>query len=162
MNCERVKELLLTDYSDGLLSVQWQHEIEAHLGQCPECKALAQEIDQLAIAPFKTATTMKLDERVWLNIKEKIQPAPLEHVERTNPFEFIFNLMNGLKPALALTLLVFVMGTVTGLVINQPSQVATKVNVETTQENYLAYLMDTDTSTSNQGDLTESIEQYFL
>lgn len=160
MNCERVKELLLTDYSDGLLSVQWQHEIQAHLGHCPECKALAQEIDQRAIAPFKTAKTMKLDERVWLQLKEKIQPTPHENVERINPFEFIFNLVNGLKPALALTLLVFVMGGVTGLVMNQPSQVATNINVETKQENYLAYLMDTDAS--SQGDLTDSIEQYFL
>ena len=48
VDCERCAELLSARL-DGELSGQETQELEAHLGQCPECRALAGQLDQVEL-----------------------------------------------------------------------------------------------------------------
>lgn len=72
MNCNQVRDLILTDYLDDRLSGRILDEFKAHLLKCADCREFEQLAHQAAIEPFKGLTTAKTPEAVWQNVRERI------------------------------------------------------------------------------------------
>ena len=72
MRCERMKELVITDYSDGEISDALKREVEEHLRTCSACRQFKQEVQKTAIHPFKRVQELKPPASVWNQIKETI------------------------------------------------------------------------------------------
>lgn len=72
MTCERVQELLLTDYIDGQLSAEVLREVEEHLDACERCRNFRDDVRRRITAPLKSFEKQSPPEGVWLNIKSAI------------------------------------------------------------------------------------------
>lgn len=71
-NCDHIKELLLTDYTDGRLDKAAFMQVEAHLEECSSCRQMAQEIKEQLRYPLQQAVHHEPSQDVWLSIREKI------------------------------------------------------------------------------------------
>ena len=114
MPCEHFQELLLTDYLDQELSAQQRSLLDAHLAQCPECRAFAEKAQQVAVEPFKRLERLEPSPQLWANIKEAIErvgPQPAVQGEGVDIWEKVKQLFYFPRPALALlsTVLMIVM-----------------------------------------------------
>lgn len=76
MNCENFKDLLLTDYVDGVLDPERQKACEAHMTQCAGCRALVSDLRRVTRDTFGRVHEMQPSELVWEGIAEKIQRSP--------------------------------------------------------------------------------------
>jgi len=99
MNCEKVRELLLTDYVDRELDADTAALVGAHLARCASCKAFEATVLHAAVEPFKAAAPSTPPAHVWKRIERAIASEPKRRVFLAFP-----------KP-------VFVMATVTMLVV---------------------------------------------
>ena len=138
MNCERIRELILTDYSDGQLPVAQARKVENHLMACLDCRMLAAKVRKDLVAPFNQTTPVQPDEFVWRRIKGKIEQKQAATV-------FIYSF----RPAVVTLCLFLVVGAVF-FVRHQAFQ----------QEPYLMYMMGADNPGTD--DVSSGIEQYFL
>jgi anti-sigma factor RsiW len=73
MNCEKIQELILTDYSDNELKHPIKRDVEAHLKSCQQCKEFEIALRKTAITPFQGIEDVQPPEFVWHRIKEDIQ-----------------------------------------------------------------------------------------
>jgi anti-sigma factor RsiW len=76
MNCEEIKKLILTDYSDSQLEQTLLREIKEHLDACNKCKEFAQSVRHSVIEPFRNIERFSPPEYVWHRIKSKIERQP--------------------------------------------------------------------------------------
>lgn len=116
MNCERIQELILTDYLDGVLENNVRKELEIHLANCPQCLDFAKVARKTAFESFERASKADPPEQVWARIEERIREnyAP-SHIEAPSWLENLKSLFFLPRPALALAavLVLFVMaGTI--------------------------------------------------
>ncbi|MBM3248701.1 MAG: zf-HC2 domain-containing protein [Candidatus Omnitrophica bacterium] len=72
MNCEKIKELILTDFSDNRLDEKLKSQVNAHLSSCAGCREFAQSVNKIAIEPFKSAQKENPPDYLWYRIKERI------------------------------------------------------------------------------------------
>ncbi len=72
MNCEKIKELILTDFTDGCLSEELQRQVRQHLNSCANCKEYAKTLRNAAIEPFKNAQKINAPDYLWYRIKDSI------------------------------------------------------------------------------------------
>jgi anti-sigma factor RsiW len=73
MKCDKVKELLLTDYIDGELDPETLEEVTNHLKECASCRELEQELRGGVVEPLRESGIEQPSEAVWLNIKGRIE-----------------------------------------------------------------------------------------
>lgn len=102
MNCEKVRELLLTDHVDSELDADTAALVRSHLAKCASCKAFEATVLHAAVEPFKGAGLSALPTPpayIWKRIERAIGN------ERPSRAPFAFP-----KP-------VFVMATVAMLVV---------------------------------------------
>lgn len=99
MNCEKVRELLLTDHTDGELDADTAAAVRGHLARCASCKAFETTILRVAVEPFRAAVPVAPPQHVWKRIERAIG------TRQPSRASFAFP-----KP-------VFVMATVTMLVV---------------------------------------------
>jgi len=83
MNCQRIQELLLTDYADGEASAALQEEIRGHLASCPACRDLEAASRRLTIQPFEQARRADVPAGLWAKIKTEIEPQIEPRQERS-------------------------------------------------------------------------------
>lgn len=75
MNCEKCQELL-SDYLDGVLGHRERAALAAHLGACPACAEVREELRSIVVAARATRehTVAPPDERaLWLRIREAVE-----------------------------------------------------------------------------------------
>ena len=75
MNCEKCQELL-SDYLDGVLGHRERAALAAHLGACPACAEVREELRSIVSAARATRehTVAPPDERaLWLRIREAVE-----------------------------------------------------------------------------------------
>ena len=68
MNCERVKELLLTDHLDGELGTEEARAVEQHLDACPACRSYQTTVREAAVGPFAKLTPLRPPPTIWQSI----------------------------------------------------------------------------------------------
>ena len=72
MKCEKVKELILTDYADGELSEFSRKELEAHLETCAPCRGFREEAQKMVFEPLRGSGHVQPPEELWQRIKGAI------------------------------------------------------------------------------------------
>jgi anti-sigma factor RsiW len=156
MNCERIQELLLTDYSDGQLSADQRKSIDGHLSRCPQCAAFADAVRVTVVDPFIKAERLKPSVSVWEGIRESI----LTQEEKTTVWERIRSLVLLPRPVMAFAAaLIVVLGVSTFTRFHLQQEAYVKEQVE-----YLDSLTDVPGElTFNNGDGFDTpVEHYFL
>jgi anti-sigma factor RsiW len=160
MKCERIQDLILTDYLDGQLSADQARHIDGHLAQCAACAAFAQTARAAAFEPFRHAGMLTPPDAVWMNIKESIAVQE----ERSNVFAELWEKVRSLsafpKPAFAVaTVLALLLGTA----VFNPVRLSQEASV-TDQGEYLDSLSTVPGELSfNEGSgFDTAVERYFL
>ena len=159
MNCEKIQELILTDYLDGQLDAKCKDLVDQHLAGCPGCKEFSGIVGRSVFEPFLKAESLRPPEQVWFSIKENIAA---EQPGRSNVFaNFLENFQNSVRiprPAIAFVTamtLVIVVGTLTRFASHAP--VNTNEQVE-----YMAQMIDASGDVAADDGFGTDEEKYFL
>lgn len=72
MNCKRVRQAIITDYSDGEVSAAEEKEIKAHLAACAECRKFESSVLRSAVTPFSGARKEEVPPEIWDGILERL------------------------------------------------------------------------------------------
>jgi predicted anti-sigma-YlaC factor YlaD len=109
MNCEKVKELLLTDYADNRLDAQDRAMVDEHIARCSVCRELQTMALTIAESLFDDDKNIQAPEYLWHRIKREIVSE--KKVNKTWDFWTIFDVFKLIpKPALVLAaLMIFVL-----------------------------------------------------
>lgn len=150
MNCERIQELILTDYSDGRLSDKWMKEIDSHLATCPSCAALALQMKRIVVEPLRDVKRYSPNPGVWINVNEAIR----EKQEVRIPWSV------ALRPAFFALSTFVILGVL--ILQYQGEQVKPQAKQQSGGESYMTALLDGETTATTGDAVTNSIETYFL
>ena len=71
MRCDRIRELLKSDYLDGQATEKEKQAVLEHLKQCPQCRQVEKELLG-ARAVLQGAKEQQVPERIWQNIQQAI------------------------------------------------------------------------------------------
>lgn len=160
MNCERIQELILTDYLDGVLENNVRKELETHLANCPQCLDFAKVARKTAFESFEGASKAVPPVHVWASIEERLQEnyAP-SHTEAPSWLENLKSLFSLPRPALALAA-VLVLFIIAGTIdqIKPRTQALSQSSVE-----YIVSLVDSAADDqAHDDDFGTNVEQVFL
>lgn len=150
MNCERIQELILTDYNDGQLIASWKKEVDQHVHTCAACASLLKRVQSELNEPLSQLKRLTPDESIWKSIKANIEPSVEPAVVQLSFLERLWEFLYAYRPAIITACVFLIIGAV---VLN--SRLSVK------HQPYVAYLMSDD-SASNSQDTASSIERYFL
>ena len=164
-NCEKIRDLILTDYVDAEADEKIKEQVNFHLLACPDCRSFVKEVESDLTVPFKEAAREEVPVHLWAAIKERIESEsrPIAEPERTeSPVGRWLRALSfpRLAPALmGVALLVLVWSAITpDGVINQAK--------EDDEQEYLVYLLDSMDASQDTEDVFSPnetpIETYFL
>jgi len=72
MNCEQIKELLLTDYADNRLTDEKRQEVDKHLAACSDCRTFQALARGVAAQVFNDKKIPQAPEYLWQRIKNEV------------------------------------------------------------------------------------------
>lgn len=168
MNCEDIRESLLTDYPDGQLTAEREEDINQHLSACVQCSKFSDAVCRSLVEPFKGAKKISLpQDKVWRNITQRIKeeqaPAHL-----SNPFvEMILRAREAIKiikPAFALLAITVITLIAMGYFNTRNPEVADLSGSSESDAQYIRYVAD-ELSVNQSDDTVDygtDIENYFL
>lgn len=78
MNCEKVKELLLTCYIDNELDEATAAAVKKHLAECHACAAFEAEVRRSAVEPFRDAPPAIPPKEVWQRVADSIKEETIQ------------------------------------------------------------------------------------
>ncbi|MFC1576205.1 zf-HC2 domain-containing protein [Candidatus Omnitrophota bacterium] len=80
MNCEKIQDLLITDYIDGEANEKTRRMITDHLAACDKCRVFEKTVQEKVVKPFKGAQKETPPEFIWHRVRRGIvedgKPAP--------------------------------------------------------------------------------------
>lgn len=161
MKCDKIQELLKTNYLDGRLNSRQKEDIKQHLEICPQCHKLEKEL-QSQRALFKNIGKQEVPERVWHNIRETILAENLnpELVVTNGIFQRLRELIFIPRPVFALAsafaAVIFIL-VFTGISIHHQQSF-----IELNNEEIISDYSLTNGISNTGYDLGINIEQYFL
>ena len=165
MKCDKVKELLATDYMDGELTAEKKSKIDSHLKTCSSCRDFEQALRQVAIEPFRKTQKFKPSPMVWNRIKTGLGPKP---AWSWNPVPVIMNALHFVfrtkKPAFALATIMTII-VIVFVVAKSPFNNDKAVNLYLEDQADFLYSLSNGISGYYNGtymDLGTDIEEYFL
>jgi len=72
MRCERIQELILTDYMDKELGEKLTREIDGHIRSCAACREFKRVAEKKTVQPFKAVQSVEAPSYIWERVKQKI------------------------------------------------------------------------------------------
>lgn len=111
MRCDKIRDILLADYTDGEAEERLVREVEEHLSGCAECREFYSILKDSAVSPFKGLKPMEAPPEVWEGVKDKIEKRSAPD-KRTALLEVLYGLLPGRSLVLAaagFTLAVFLL-----------------------------------------------------
>ncbi|MBF0478959.1 MAG: zf-HC2 domain-containing protein [Candidatus Omnitrophica bacterium] len=72
MDCNKIQDLILTDYIDNQMDEKQKNMIETHLAQCIGCQEFTALVKKTVVEPFIQAERFVPSENVWIEIKDNI------------------------------------------------------------------------------------------
>lgn len=72
MECEKIRELLLTDYLDKEADITVRTRVQKHLEACSACKRFEEEVRRTAVEPFRNAVKPQVPVSIWYAVREAI------------------------------------------------------------------------------------------
>jgi anti-sigma factor RsiW len=73
MNCNKFRDIIITDYVDDELDAQGKQEIERHLQDCAACRAFAAAVSEMAVGPFRKSALEKPPAFLWTRIQSHLE-----------------------------------------------------------------------------------------
>lgn len=73
MNCEKIQDLILTDYLDGEMDEKQKRVILQHLANCVDCQDFALTVQKTVIELFNNVEKVNPSESLWYKIKWLIE-----------------------------------------------------------------------------------------
>jgi len=157
MKCDKVKELLLTDYVDDEVSQEIRIKIEEHINGCDGCRDLYEAIKERTGMLSKALSPQEPPREVWENISARIygeeEQVNISVRERIKELFFI----NKLVMAIVSIAIIAVMGT---KVISIRNYNRTKNYVE--QQMTAMLYLEENGEDEDIYDFDTGIEEYFL
>jgi len=162
MNCKKMQELIMTDYTDSETSVALRKQVERHLDSCSGCSDFKRNLEETAIRPFRAAEKVKPPDFVWNRIEESVTSEKRNIL--LNLRDSLYNVFAVRKPVFAVTAVIATIVIV--LFLARPPLNGTElVNSYVGEQIEFLTLLDADTTDSLDGeyqDLDTSIEEYLL
>jgi len=170
MNCQKIQEIILTDYMDGQLDDKHKCAIEEHLAHCQHCKEFASIAQERAVKPFINVEKQEVPAVIWDQVKEAIAA---RGKPKTNLIAEIYQWLSSIRESVAFPVfprpvfalasvvtLILMIGILPQFMMNNPS---VKID-EVGQVEYLSLLTDASggVSGAESADLGTPIEKYFL
>ena len=117
MNCQKIQDLILTDYTDNEAPEAVRRQVAEHLAACSACREFEAAVRAKAVRPIQEAEHAEAPARLWSRVTSEIfaqqlKPAP------AGLFEKIKNLVGAPKPAFALSTVAVLL--VFGIVLARP------------------------------------------
>ncbi|PIU40948.1 MAG: hypothetical protein COS99_07725 [Candidatus Omnitrophica bacterium CG07_land_8_20_14_0_80_42_15] len=164
MNCKKIQELLLTDYTDGEAKGVLAKEVKDHLRVCEKCRSFEETLKRAAIDPFKNAGILKPPAYLWERIKEKIdiEPEPRPANVFVHLKDFLQGVLSFRRPVVVVataTALVFVAVIFSKLPFGSRSEVISYIE---DQSEFISRLDNGASTYSDNISFGTSIEEYFL
>jgi len=106
MKCERIKELILSGYSDGELHGHLKETVKEHMERCEDCRMFQEKMQQVS-STFKGSQRIEPPQVVWERINEAIKERE-EETLLVRTIEKLRGIFTPRRPALVLTSVVFV------------------------------------------------------
>lgn len=159
MKCDRIQELLLTDYVDDCLDPSQKKEIDEHIGRCAHCMSFKQAVIQTTVEVFKGMERRQVPADLWGKIEASLESGP-EHVPDTISWrESIRALFANRVPVYAMSVLLLFIGL--GM-FNQRNIHQVKLNQQS--QEFLVSVMNASSSIliSDGEDYGTNVEQMFL
>ena len=159
VTCEKMRDLILTDYLDGELDELVRQNVERHLRDCTNCRGLAEDVKKKLVLPLTQTIDKEVPERVWLSIKEKIEEANVLDQSKLNSAESIFDFFNPAKLMPIALGFIFVTIVSVGIIHDRNVKQAEQKH----QMEYLAFVLESVSSDADvQEEKTTALEEYFL
>jgi len=165
MNCEKIKELILTDYIDNEMNDVERTRLNVHFARCPGCKEFFETVKNTVVKPFTNAKKIEPPGFIWYRVKEAIM------AEEQKKLGFVARLLEKLKavfyiprPALAMsTIMVLAVIVVLMTTLKFSNKEALETNRED-QAEYSTYSIETPVSVllNNDEGFGTLVEKYFL
>jgi len=165
MNCEKIKELILTDYIDNEMNDEEKIGLNIHFARCRGCKEFFETVKNTVVKPFANAKKIEPSGFIWRRVKEAII------AKQQKKLDFAASILEKLKsvfyipwPALAIST---IMALVLIVVLMTTLKFSNKEVLETNKEEqaeYSAYSIETPVSAllNNDDGFGTSIEKYLL
>jgi len=165
MNCEKIQELILTDYLDGQMPERQKQCVEQHISGCFRCREFLKRARETAVEPFTHAGKDIPPEFIWFRVRESII-AEKERAACTVP-GFLEKLKSRFQvfspyPVIGMVIMViFIIGIVT------QSKMFTTARVKSDAQEQAEYLvsmaeMSPENSMNEKTGFGTVIEEYFL
>ncbi|OGS18501.1 MAG: hypothetical protein A2219_03660 [Elusimicrobia bacterium RIFOXYA2_FULL_50_26] len=82
MDCNKIRELLLTDYVDNELTRSLNADVDSHLAACPQCAEFLKKVKSAATAPFEHAPRATPPPEIWNRIQSSLGTTAPAHLPR--------------------------------------------------------------------------------
>ncbi len=102
MKCERVQEVILTDYIDKALDERLAKEIDRHILTCADCREFKSIAIEKAVKPFKKVQEAQAPSYIWERVKGRIAADHTVETKHSGILKDIFWSLGRIpKPAVA-------------------------------------------------------------
>jgi len=164
MKCARIRELLMSDYTDGEADEKTRSGVLAHLAGCPACRRFRAELKRSAIEPFRPGRRHEVPEYLWERIRERVRK-PVIRGASARISDGIYSFFRKLKPAFAFsTVALLILAVATFTRLNSTGRRAVDSYLAG-QAEFMIELGDNNNGkrdSSANGSLGTSIEEFFL
>lgn len=90
MQCNYVREMILTDYTDNELSAAQSKTISEHIASCEDCFNFHKQVQQITVAPIRFSETKPMPSHLWEKVSEKIKNNSIEKEQKKIIYAKIF------------------------------------------------------------------------
>lgn len=165
MDCEKARELILTDYIDNEMNDGERKLLTIHFSRCHECKEFFDTVMNTTVKPFASAKKVEPPESIWERVKEAITAE-----EQKKP-GFVASVLEKLKSGFYIPKPALVMSTIMALVLIMALTTTLKFSnkevLETNREEqaeYSTYSIETPVGAllNNDDGFGTCVEKYFL
>ena len=110
MKCNKVRDILMTDYIDGELAQEAFLKIKEHLAGCIACREFYETVKARVDVPFKEADRIKPPEDLWEKVEERIaaERAPAQRPDLAEILSRVFSLRRPVLAAVSILVLIAV------------------------------------------------------
>jgi len=165
MNCEKIKESILTDYIDNEMNDEERMRLNIHFARCRRCKEFFETVKNTVVKPFANAKKIEPPAIIWHRVKEAVM------AKQQKKLGFVASMLEKLKsafyvpkPALAMsTIMALVLIVVLTTTLKFSNKEASETNRED-QAEYSTYSIETPVSAflNNDSGFGTLVEKYFL
>lgn len=161
MNCNRIQELILTDYLDGIIKEGPKKQVEDHLARCPQCLEFARTARKTAFESFERLEKTEPPAHLWSRIENAIMEENRPVVDQSPSWierlKLVFANPRPVVAFVAVLALFIAAGTVRQFEIQKTADSSQSIE-------YFVSLIEpsTEVSSSETEDFGTTVEQYFL